>query len=160
MRKIALLILFATTINSCISDEEQKAIDAVQKIVQAESVAVGSGTSIDTRKGEISYKTLTLKSGSRLNESKISDESISSISALTFYQNFPSTNLEGKNAIKIILERNINGTIKTVESFYHKDTLEMVNKTIVYCQKLGEAFCNKNYNEVYNQFNNDIKERN
>jgi hypothetical protein len=157
MNKLVLLLLITVTISSCINEDEQKGIDAVQAIVQAENVAVGSGTSIDTRKGEINYKTLTLKSGENLNNAEISDESISSISALTFYQNLSNSSLEKKNAIKVILERDLSGNKKTIESLYFKDTLELINRKLEDCKRIGDAYVNNNYKEVYDQLFNDVQ---
>ena len=157
MNKLLVIFLLTGTLSSCINEDEQKGIDAVQTIVQSEKIAVGSGTSVDSKKGNLNYKTLTLKSGNNLNDPEVSNESISSISALTFYQNISSSTLDGKDGIKIILERKINGNLITVESLYFKDTLAMVNKTLIDCKILCEGYINKNYNEVYKQLYDDVK---
>lgn len=157
MNKFAFLLILTAAMSSCINQDEEKAINAVQGIVQAENIAVGSGFYFDTNNDEINYKTLAITSGENLNDPEIPDEYITSISALTFYQNLSGSTLEGKDAIKVVLERYINGNIKTVESLYSKDTLEMVNRTIGDCKRLAEAFISNDYKVAYEQLNEKFK---
>lgn len=147
--RTVLFFLLVSVFYGCFSEDEKKAIAVIQELTQAENITVGSGSSIGTGKGSLSYKSLTLKSGPVLNNPNVRDEDLSSLSALSFYRNLNPETLEGKDAIKIDLERNLSGSTRTIETTYYLDTLRIVDSVQPFCNKFCEYIVGQYNFEAY-----------
>lgn len=141
----------------CISSKEQEAINLVAKFTHAEIVKLGSEIIEGTGRERMNIITLNIKGGDILNNANVDNESISSMSALLFYNNLDSQILVDKDCIKLIMERQFNGFNKRIEKVYYIDTLLLVKQSSLSCQKLGLDFSNQNYSDIYNHLFNDIQ---
>ncbi len=152
---VTVLLLFG--LFACTSQEEQKAMNDIAQMLQPEKITLGSETSVGSK--NIKCMILTIKGGEVLNNSEISDANILSMGVLAFYSNLDPVLMNAKEGVKIKLERNLNGTIKTIEGFYAFDTLGMVKATVKNCIQIGNDFVTQKYDHVYEQLYFDIKEK-
>ena len=127
MKQNILLFVSSIFICGCMSKDEQKAIDQINTIYRPDKVSIGSSISAGTHENNLKLKTITITGGESLNNPNVPNESLTSIGAFVFYSNLSSETLKEKDAIKITLERTLNGSINNVVSIYYIDTLNFVN---------------------------------